>query len=197
MPKIIFKGITKPDDPIFDEVEPRPKNAITLKIPEHNMFVSLIFAVPFFLICLALIPLKASWMGDFPMTRGFIPLGIILGILCYFLHELLHALPQPKRAKVYIGLIPSQFMFYMKCAAPIKRGRFILMSLLPAILGLIPLVIFLLSSNPVLNAIMWPMAMVGLVSPSPDYLNVYEVLRQVPKNAYIQDSKDGMCWFVK
>lgn len=196
MPKIIFKGITKPDDPIFDEVELHPKDATTLKLPKHNMRVSLAFALPFFLLCFAMIPLKASWLGDFPMARGFIPLGIILGILSCFLHELLHALPQPKDAKVHIGFIPRNFMFYMKCPAPLKRSRFILMSLLPIVLGLIPLVIFLLSSSLILNAIMWPMAMIGLVSPSPDYLNVFEVLRQVPKGAYVQDSEDGMCWFV-
>lgn len=195
MPKIIFRGITKPNDPILDEVEPRPKRAITLKVPKHNMRISLIFALPFFALCFILIPLKATWLGDFPMARSFIPLGIILGIFGCFLHELLHALPQPKNATAYIGFIPQHFMFYMKCSAPLKRNRFILMSLLPIILGLIPFLIFLISTNPILNAIMWPMAIIGLVSPSPDYLNVYEVLRQVPKNAYIQDSQDGMCYF--
>lgn len=40
---------------------------------------------------------------------------------------------------------------------------------------------------------MWSMAIIGLVSPLPDYLNVYCVLKQVLKGAYIQDDKDGMC----
>ena len=44
---------------------------------------------------------------------------------------------------------------------------------------------------------MWAMAVIGLVSPSPDYLNVYCVLKQVPNGSYIQDDKDGICWFGK
>ena len=73
------------------------------------------------------------------------------------------------------------------------------MSLLPMILGIIPLVVFVCTPPDyrILDAILWPMAMMGLVSPSPDYMNVYYVLKEVPQNAYIQDGKDGLYWFVK
>ncbi|MCM1370648.1 MAG: DUF3267 domain-containing protein [Clostridium sp.] len=197
MPNIIFKGLTKENDPIFDEVNERPKNANILNIPKNNMVVSLIFAIPFMLLCFGLVYVKKKMMGDFPMVRTFIPVGIILGIVFCFIHELLHALPQPKDAKVYIGFIPSKFMFYMKCKEPLSKRRFILMELLPIILGIVPLVIFMISNNQILNSIMWTMAMIGLVSPSPDYLNVYCVLKQVPECAYIQDDANGMCWFKK
>lgn len=195
MPNIIFKGITKETDSIFDEINERPKNAKTLNISPNNMLVSLIFAIPFIILCFGLIYVKKNMMNDFPMIGYLIPIGIILGILFCFLHELLHAILQPKEAKVYIGFIPSKFMFYMKCKEPLSKKRFILMSLLPIILGIVPLVIFMISNNQILNSIMWPMAMIGLVSPSPDYLNVYCVLRQVPKGSFIQDDADGMCWF--
>lgn len=197
MPKITIKWITRADDPIFDEVNERPKGAKTLHLPKHNMLVSLVFAVPLMVLLFALIFVKRSMMNDFPMTREYIPVGIVLGFLGCFVHELLHALPQPKQARVYIGFIPAKFIFYMKCKEPLTRGRFILMSLLPMVLGIVPLVIFMISGSSELNAIMWPMAMIGLVSPSPDYLNVYSVLKQVPKGAYIQDDKDGLCWFRK
>jgi hypothetical protein len=195
VPNIIFKGITKENDSIFDEVNNRPKNAKILNIPKNNMLVSLIFAIPFIILCFFLIFVKKNIMNDFPMIRHFIPIGIILGILCCFIHELLHAIPQPKGAKVYIGFIPSKFMFYMKCKEPLTKKRFMLMELLPIILGIVPLIIFMISNNQILNSIMWPMAMIGLVSPSPDYLNVYCVLKQVPKGAYIQDDINEMCWF--
>lgn len=197
MPNIIFKGITKETDPIFDEVNKRPKNAKTLNIPKNNMLVSSLFAIPITILCFILLFIKKNMMNDFPMIRTFIPVGIILGFLCCFIHELLHAIPQPKDAKVYIGLIPSKLIFYMKCKEPISKGRFILMSLLPVILGIVPLIIFMLSENQILNSIMWAMAVIGLISPSPDYLNVCCVIKQVPKGAYIQDDKDGMCWFKK
>ena len=106
---------------------------------------------------LFLIFAKKNMMSDFPMIRHFIPISINLGILCCFIHELLHAI----------------------------------------ILGIVPLIIFMISNNQILNSIMWAMSIIGLVSPSPDYLNVYLVLRQVPKGAFIQDDEDGMCWFRK
>lgn len=195
MPKIIFKGITKENDPIFMEVNAQPKTAKKLYIPDNNMLVSLVFAIPLIIICLGLIFFKKNIMQDFPMLRHFIPLGIILGILCCFIHEILHALVNTKYAEVYIGFIPTKFIFYMKCKEPLSKKRFIIMSLLPVLLGIIPLIVFLISNNQILNAIMWPMGVIGLVSPSPDYLNVYCVLKQVPNNAYIQDTKNGMCWF--
>jgi len=197
VPKIVFKGITKADDPVLLEVKERPQGAKELRVSEHYMWTSLVFALPCMLLCLALLFVKKEMMQDFPMIRPMIPLGILLGIACCLLHELLHAVLQPKEATAYIGFIPSQFMFYMKCKEPISKKRFIAMALLPMILGVIPLIAFLVSENQTLNAIFWPMAMIGLVSPAPDYLNVYHIIRQVPAGAYIQDAPQGMCWFVK
>lgn len=195
MPRIIFKGITKANDPIFDEINEKPKNAKKLNIPKHNMLISLIFAIPFIVLCFILIFVKKDMMNEFPMVRSFVPIGIILGILCCFIHEFLHAIIQPKKAKVYIGFVPSSFIFYMKSKEPLSKGRFVLMAILPVLLGIVPLIIFMMSNNQILNSIMWPMAMIGLVAPSPDYLNIFLVLKNVPKNYYIQDDKDGMCYF--
>lgn len=58
MPNIIFKGITQANNPIFDEVNEKPKNAEILNIPENNMLVSLIFAIPFMILCFCLIFVK-------------------------------------------------------------------------------------------------------------------------------------------
>lgn len=197
MPKIILKGITQINDPVLEEVNERPDGARVLPVSEHFMWTSLIFAVPVMLLCIALIFVKRYMMQDFPMIRWMIPAGILLGILCCMLHELLHAVLQPQGATAYIGFIPSKFMFYMKCKEPLSKRRFIVMSLLPAVLGVIPMAAFLGCEQPMLNSIFWPMAMIGLVSPAPDYLNVYHVLKKVPKGAYIQDDTEGMCWFKK
>lgn len=197
MARIVFKGLTKIDDPILDEVRERPHGAKRLPIPDNNMVVSLLFAIPFMLLCFVLIFIKKNTMGDFPMVRSFVPVGIILGILLCFVHEVLHAICHSKGSIVTIGVIPSRFMFYAKCKDPLSKRRFLVMSLLPIVLGVIPFIVFLLSNNPVLNSFMWPMAMIGLVSPSPDYLNSYLVLKHVPKGAFIQDDKDGLCWFIK
>lgn len=196
MAHIVFKGLTKADDPILEEILPTPKGARTLRLPANPMAVSMLYGIPMMLLCFAALLIKRNMMNDFPMVRSLLPLGLLLGLACCFVHEWLHALPQPKGATAYIGLIPRHFMFYMKCKEPLSRGRFILMSLLPVVLGVLPLAGFMLSGSQELNAILWPMAMIGLVSPSPDYQHVAQVLRQVPKGARIQDSEDGMCWYL-
>ena len=195
MSKIIFKGITKANDSLFSEVNKKPKGSKKLSIPKNNMLVSLIFGLPFILLCFILIFVKKDMMNDFPMISHIIPIGVVLGIITCFFHELLHAVIMPKGSTAYVGFVPSKFLFYMKCKEALSKKRFILMSLLPIILGIIPLIIFMFSNNQILNSIMWPMAMIGLVSPSPDYLNIYSVLRQVPNGAYIQEDVDGLCWF--
>lgn len=39
-----------------------------------------------------------------------------------------------------------------------------------------------------------PMFM-GMITPSPDYMDVYLVLRQVPKGAFIQPTEKGYVWY--
>lgn len=75
---------------------------------------------------------------------------------------------------------------------PLAKKRFILMCLLPYILGIIPLICFVVSpsSNLILNAILWGMSFLGMVSPYPDAYNVYQIVKQVPKGKKIQFYED-------
>ena len=78
---------------------------------------------------------------------GFIFIGGIIGFLLILVHELLHAIAFPKYATVYIGIMPRSLTAVALSSSPVKRNRFIFLSILPIILGLIPLVIFCVSSN--------------------------------------------------
>ncbi|MCI2088618.1 MAG: DUF3267 domain-containing protein [Prevotella sp.] len=194
MPKMIWKGITDSD---FEfKTEDLPVNSQIIHIPGNSMTRSVLFAIPFILLCFF-----ALWekLKNFSLDKPYLLIGIVLSILLCTVHELLHAIVYPKKCNAYIGIIPKKFIFYMSCAAPLKKMRFILMSLLPMILGIIPLIVFACTPSDyrILDAILWPMAMMGLVSPCPDYMNVYYVLKEVPKNAYIQDGEDGLYWFIK
>lgn len=194
MAKIIFKGIASPDDPDLLAVNPHPANAHDLPLPTVRL--QILFMLPAFLVCMGCMAAKARLTGRFPLFAPLIPVGILLGVLGCLVHELLHALPQPKGARAYIGFIPKGFLFFMKCKEPVSRRRFIFMALLPVAWGALPLALFWFSENPPLNALLWPMAMIGLTSPSPDYANVRRILREVPPNGLIQDDVDGLCWFV-
>lgn len=112
-------------------------------------------------------------------------------------HELLHAIAFPKNATVYIGIMPKSLTVVALSSSPVKRNRFIFLSILPIILGLIPLVIFCFNSNTLkeLNGIMFGMAIMGMTTVYPDLYNIFNILKVVPKNAIIQNNKNETYYF--
>ena len=111
-----------------------------------------------------------------PMVLG----GCFLGFLLIIVHEWLHAIVYPKEANVTIGKLKGKMVFVALASYPLKRIRFIFMCLLPFLLGIIPLVLFIVSSpqETVFNGLMFGMACMGMVSPYPDVYNVILVLKQ-------------------
>ena len=111
-----------------------------------------------------------------PMVLG----GCFLGFLLIIVHEWLHAIVYPKEANVTIGKLKGKMVFVALASYPLKRIRFIFMCLLPFLLGIIPLMLFILSSpqETVFNGLMFGMACMGMVSPYPDVYNVILVLKQ-------------------
>lgn len=69
---------------------------------------------------------------------------------------------------------------------------FVIMSLLPSLLGIIPIVFFWIMP-PIyreVNGFLFGAAVLGLTSPYPDYYNVFQVLKQTPSGCQIQFYKD-------
>ena len=148
MPKIIWKGIIKSENdfPTADI----PENAKKLDSEEDMkkmQIKALPFMIPSVLICFICMFTKTFIANEKVINVGFLFLGVIIGILLIFVHELLHAIAFPKNATVYIGVIPKSFTAVALSSSPVNRNRFIFLSILPIILGLIPLVIFCFSSN--------------------------------------------------
>jgi hypothetical protein len=197
MPKIIWDGCQKWDKDYPEE--PLPENAVKMEQDEHYLWASLKYAVLPMIFCFLLLFLKRWAIQDFPMDRGFIFLGILLGLVLIPLHEGLHAVCFPKNATVYMGLCPKKFAAFTVCHFPIAKRRFIVMSLLPALLGVIPLALFCIfpGSWKIAAALLWPAGTIGLLSPSPDYMDVAHFQKQVPKGAFIQSKNDGWYWFMK
>ena len=77
---------------------------------------------------------------------------------------------------------------------PLKRNRFILMCLLPFVLGLVPFILFVISPAEfrVFNGLNFGMACMGMVSPFPDVFNVLAVLRNSEKSDSIMFYKNDM-----
>ena len=194
MAKLKWVGI-KEWDAAYPQ-EPLPQGARPLRCPDPLSAAALPYGLLPLLACFGALFGKARALGQFPLNPWLIPAGILLGLLLIPVHEVLHGICFPAGYTVYIGVAPKKLAAFAVCHSPISRGRFIFMSLLPMVLGAAPLVLFLLAPGSWRGymGICWPMAVMGLLSPMPDYMNTACVLRQVPKGARVQTTNDGF-WF--
>lgn len=198
MPKIIWKGIinSEKDFPAADI----PKNAKKIDVEEDMkkmQMKALPFIIPSVLICFICMFTKTFIASERVINVIFLFIGVIIGFLLIIIHELLHAVAFPKNATVYIGIMPESLTAVAVSSSPVKRNRFIFLSILPIILGLIPLVIFCFSRNDLkeLNGILFGMAIMGMTSVYPDIYNIFNILKAVPKNATIQNNKNETYYF--
>ena len=198
MPRIKWVGMIRDAD-IYQEGV-LPKDAIQLRIPRDlngMMTTALPFALPPALLCCGSVFLKTLLVHNRQIRPLWIAVGAVIGLLLLLIHELLHAVVYPKDAYVYIGLLPETFTPAALASHPMRRGRFLLMTLLPSVLGIIPLVVFWLlpAKTIVLNSIVFGIAVIGLVMPYMDYYTAFQVLRQTPKRCFVQCEKDDVFYF--
>ncbi|WP_417086651.1 DUF3267 domain-containing protein [Lancefieldella rimae] len=208
MPKIIWKGNMDWNTVVDGKQEwdrdiqlsGAPQNAVVLKRPE-NIFQGL---APYFfgsiLLCFLTVFLKRFLAGESFFDFRFLPVSFLFGFCIGLpIHELFHALSYPAKAKVYIGVSIRQLRAFYISANPIKRNRFIFISIAPALLGIFFQLVFLFT--PVSLKWLITISMIamffGLISPAPDYRDVFLVVTQVPKGAYVQPSEKGYVWYKK
>lgn len=120
--------------------------------------------------------------------------GFFLGFLFLIIHEWLHAIVYPGKAAVTIGKLKGRLVFVALASFPLKRSRFIVMCLLPFLLGVIPLILFILSSprNTIFNGLLFGMACMGMISPYPDVYHVILVLQQSKNTDKIMFYRDDI-----
>lgn len=191
MPKIKWIGLIKEEKMKDYQVGELSKNAKKMNMPttsKEMMIKTLPFIIPALVILFLSVYFKS---GEFFLLRLYIIIGVLLGFLALIIHELLHAIVYPKNANVYIG-IAKPITFVALASYPLKKEKFILMCLLPYILGIIPLILFWIMpiTDMKIHSILFGLSAMGLGSPYPDLFNVYQVLKQTPKNCKIQFYKD-------
>ena len=165
-------------------------NAVKMKMPKtmnEIMLKGLPFAIFPTIIMLLSGNIKEHIFNQAILYREYILLGLIIGLVLALVHELLHAIVYPKDVNKYIGII-KPFSFCQLASYPLSKKRFILMCLLPYILGIIPYIMFWIvpAKYTILNSIIWTLALFGIIAPYPDAYNVYQVLKQVPKGRKVQ-----------
>ena len=156
MPRIKWVGIIRDID--IYQTGVLPKHAIQLRMPRDlngMLTTALPFVLPPALLCCGSVFLKTLLVHHRQIRPLWIAAGAVIGLLLMFLHELLHAVVYPKDAYVYIGIVPESFAAAALASHPMKRKRFLLMTLLPSVLGIVPLGLFWLlpKDTVVLNSI--------------------------------------------
>lgn len=189
-------GIIKEDDIKKYQKGELDKKAIKMKMPKSSK-EQMIKAIPFLIptiIAMFLAMFIKTFIAKTVIIKGYaIFIGLIIGLILLFIHEVLHAIVYFKKVNKYIGIV-KPFTPVALASYPLSKTRFIVMCLLPYILGIIPLICFVISPSDklVLNAIFWGMAFMGLASPYPDAYNVYQVIKQVPKGGKVQFYEDDI-----
>lgn len=76
----------------------------------------------------------------------------------------------------------KKFAAFAVCHEPISRRRFVVMSLMPTLAGIIPLMIFLICpANEIISGICIPVGIMGMISPMPDYMDIHIICKQTPR----------------
>lgn len=194
MPEIIWCGNKSWDTDFLERA--LPNNAQLIERPDNIFRESIPYGIIPLIFCYAIIGVKWFVIGERAMNLIYVPFGILLGLLFLPVHEILHAVCYGNDQKVYIGICLKKFAAFAVCHEPISKRRFVIMSLMPVLLGILPLVIFLLSPpNPFLSGICIPMGILGMLSPMPDYMDVSIICKQVPKGAFVHTQNDGFYWY--
>ncbi len=199
MPNIKWLGIIK-DDLGQYQMGDLPDGAKKVNVPE-DMDELMIKAIPFQLIAIVIVTasvfVKVSLANKLPFAPMWVVIGFVLGFLALVIHELLHAIVFPKKATVYVGIYLKSFGAVALSAYPLKRWRFVLMSLLPMVLGVVPILLFwvLPPEYKMVNGVMLGMAMMGLTSPAVDIYNVCKVLGETPRGCTLQFYGDSLYYY--
>lgn len=198
MARIVWEGNRK-EFGTSHQSPPVPQNAI--KIREGEGFIK--GAIPFgmlpMMICTVAIVMKAYFNQEPPISPIYLIPAIAIGLIIALpLHEFAHAVCYSKEATVWVGLCIRKMAAYAISYDPLTKSRFIVMSIAPAVLGMIPLIGFFfipITMKPLLTICMVS-AFMGLISPAPDYMDIVNVLRKAPPHALICDSQDGLYAYV-
>lgn len=174
-----------------------PDNAVKIETPQsmdEMMKKSAPIAGVLCMLLVATMLCKTILSRTVVISPLFIFVGFSIGFVLLMVHEWLHGIVYPKEANVTICKIKGKLTFVALASYPLKRFRFIVMCLLPFVLGLVPLFLFIISPAEyrIFNGIMFGMACMGMVSPYPDVYNVILVLRKTKRSDAIMFYQDDM-----
>ncbi len=194
--KLVWKGIYKGEEQL-----PKgelPPDAVPFKEPKTPAEVSIkscAWVMPVVVLALLLVYIKSLITGVWVLPISL--WGLLLALAAALPHELLHAVCFPAEAVVEMYVSPKHLMAFVHSIYPVSKRRFIGLSLLPAaVLGLLPMLIWLAVPDGIGGAILFTFGLTGLTLGVGDFLNAFNAARQVPKSALTQLPGFHSYWFM-
>ena len=148
--------------------------------------------IVFILLCILCLFLKVFY-SSIIINPVIAIIGFFIGFMLLMVHEVLHGIVYPKNVSVSIGFMPP-ITFVALASYPMSKKRFILMCLLPFVLGVIPLLILIIFNNSIICSLCIGLMFFGMISPYPDVYNVIQVIKKVPKNKKVLFYEDSLAY---
>lgn len=185
--KLHIMGKFNGDEESLPKREHEP-NAVKFKEPENMEKLALLTTVASIIVLVILMFITYLRSGSFEIDL----LGFVIYVICLVPHELLHAICFKEDVYMYNNL--KQGLLFVVGPEAMTKFRFCFMSLLPCIiLGIIPYTIFVINPN---LSVLGTMGMFSLASCVGDWLNVFNAITQMPKEAKTYLCGMNSYWYV-
>ncbi len=191
--KLIYKGKYKG---IVEEFESSKniKNAVKYKEADSLEEMSKIITLPANILQLFLLVIVFVLVGfdDIDSSMLMMIISFMLSLLTMIPHELLHAICYKKDVYLYTNL--KQLMLFVVGEDHLTKWEFIFMCMLPNIVfGFIPFILFLFNTKWIILGFLGAMCISYGMG---DYYNVWNTIRQVPKNGKVFAKGHNSYWYV-
>ncbi len=202
---IEFKGNYKDDEKVLKKGKTLKDGATIYKEPENMTIVflhGLIFAVPIVIIMIIGLFLVSKNYGlkiEYDSTRFLI--CCLVSFVFLYIHELIHAITFPLKDKKEIWMYLSQLSLFVYSEAEVSKKRFILINIMPAfVLGILPFIFSMIFAKflggPLLLDFV-TVSIINVLSAVGDYVNIYNTIKQVPKDAIVFNYGYHTFWIKK
>lgn len=178
-----------------------PENAVKFKEPTSLLMVNVVsslFIIPVIMIVAIAIFIKKYILGTYYYSDLFNPVALILAFAAIIPHEFFHAICFPKEAEVQFWFSPKHLMAFVFSSYPISKYRYVFMSFLPnLILGFLPLVLWVVLpiGDSGFSSFLLCFSYINLLFGVGDYLNIFNALTQMPREAVTQLYGFNSYWY--
>jgi hypothetical protein len=191
--KLIYKGKYKG---VVEEFESSKniKNAVKYKEADTLEEMAKIITIPANILQFVLLAITFFIIGFDDIDNSMLMMVISFGLslLTMIPHELLHGICYKNKVYLYTNL--KQLMLFVVGEDHLTKYKFIFMCLFPNIVfGFIPFVLFLINNELLILGFLGSMCISYGMG---DYYNVWNTIRQVPKNGLVFSRGHNSYWYV-